>query len=78
MYTTNTIQSFHRQIRKMTKTKRVFSGDMSLMKLLYWVQENITKKWTRPIHSWGKILSQLFIIFKSRLDSESTMRHHMN
>ncbi len=64
MYTTNTIESFHSQIRKITKTKRVFSGDMSLMKLLYWVQENITKKWTRPIHNWGKILSQLFIIFE--------------
>ncbi len=78
MYTTNTIESFHSQIRKITKTKRVFSGDMSLKKLLYLVQADITKKWTQPMHNWSKVLAQLMIIFEDRLDPESTMRTMAN
>ena len=75
MYTTNMIESFHSQLRKITKTKRVFSGDMSLKKLLYLIQVDITKKWTMPVHNWGKILSQIFIIFQDRLDPESIMKN---
>ena len=68
IYTTNTIESFHSQIRKVTKTKRVFSSDMALMKLLYLIQENVTSKWTMPMHNWGQILSQFTIIFPNRLE----------
>jgi len=68
IYTTNVIESFHSQLRKITKSKRIFPSDMALMKLLYLVQENVTKKWTVPMHNWGEILSQLsIIIFKERL-----------
>ena len=38
IYTTNPIESFHSQLRKITKTKRVFTSDMALMKLLFLVQ----------------------------------------
>ena len=74
MYTTNMIESFHSQLRKITKTKRVFSGEMSLQKLLYLVQADITKKWNQPVHNWGKVLSQLIIIFEGRIDPELTLR----
>ncbi len=67
IYTTNMIESFHSQLRKVTKSKRVFPSDMALMKLLYLVQENVTRKWTVPIHNWGQVLSQLSIIFEDRL-----------
>jgi len=67
IYTTNIIESFHSQLRKFTKSKRVFSSDMALMKLLYLVQKNVTKKWTLPIKNWGQVLSQLSIIFGDRL-----------
>ncbi|MEM9737632.1 MAG: transposase, partial [Bacteroidota bacterium] len=50
VYTTNVIESFNSQLRKITKTKRVFNTDTGLMKLLYLVQENITKKWIGTIH----------------------------
>jgi transposase-like protein len=67
IYTTNTIESFHSQLRKITKTKKVFSSDMSLLKLLYLVQREVTKKWVMPMHDWSQILSQLSIIFEGRL-----------
>ena len=67
IYTTNIIEGFHAQLRKITKTKRVFSSDMALMKLLYLVQENITKKWNMPMHDWRNVLSQLSIIFADRI-----------
>jgi len=67
IYTTNAIESFHSQVRKITKTKRVFTSDMALMKLLFLVQENVTKKWSMPMHDWKSALSQFSITFEHRL-----------
>ena len=67
IYTTNAIEGFHRQVRKVTKTKAAFTTDMALLKLIYLVQRNISKKWTQPLHNWGLTVSQLSIIFGSRL-----------
>lgn len=46
MYTTNIIEGFHRQLRKVTKTKSVFISDQALEKILYLASQNVTKKWT--------------------------------
>src|SRR5690606_27948057 len=46
IYTTNTIEVFHRQVRKVTKTKGAFTSDMALLKLIYLAHRNIKKKWT--------------------------------
>jgi putative transposase len=67
IYTTNPIESFHSQLRKVTKTKRVFPSDISLMKLLYLVQHNLAKKWNTPVKDWNQTYSQLLIIFEDRL-----------
>ena len=67
IYTTNSIESFHRSLRKITKSKPVFPSDNSLMKLLYLITNNVTKKWTMPIRNWGMIYSQLSIMFEERL-----------
>jgi putative transposase len=67
IYTNNTIESFHSQLRKITKTKRVFTSDMALLKLLYLIQREVTKKWTMPIHDWNQALSHFSIIFENRL-----------
>lgn len=67
IYTTNIIENFHAQLRKVTKTKRVFHSDMALFKLLYLVQENISKKWTQPMANWKSALSQFSITFEGRL-----------
>ncbi len=44
IYTTNTIEGFHRQIRKVTKTKGAFTPDMALLKLMYLAHNNIKRK----------------------------------
>ncbi len=67
IYTTNTIEGYHRQIRKATKTKGAFTIDMALLKLIYLATLNIQKKWTQPLHNWGITVSQLSIIFGNRL-----------
>lgn len=46
IYTTNTIEGFNRQLRKVTKSKAVFPTDDSLLKMLYLAMIDITKKWT--------------------------------
>ena len=67
MYTTNIIESFHSQLRKVTKSKRVFTNDDALLKLLYLVFINIKDGWTGPINGWKLISSQLMIIFEQRM-----------
>ncbi|MHB8739521.1 MAG: IS256 family transposase [Candidatus Dormibacteria bacterium] len=67
IYTTNTIEGFHRQVRKVTKNKTAFTSDMALLKLIYLAQRNISKKWTQPLHNWSLTVSQLSIIFGNRL-----------
>jgi putative transposase len=67
IYTTNTIEGFHRQVRKVTKTKGAFPSDMALLKLVYLAYRNIRKKWTQPLQNWGITVSQLSIWFEGRL-----------
>jgi len=67
IYTTNAIENFNRQLRKVTKTKSAFVSDDALMKLLYLTTMNITDKWTLPIKEWGQILDQLYGFFKDRV-----------
>lgn len=51
IYTTNAVKGFHRQVRKVTKTKGAFTNDMALLKLIYLTVENISKKWTQPVQT---------------------------
>ena len=67
IYTTNIIESYHRQLRKVTKPKSVFPTDDSLLKILYLITVDITKKWTGRIQNWGLILAQFSIYFEERL-----------
>jgi transposase-like protein len=68
IYTTNIIESVHRQFRKLTKTKGAFPNDNSLLKLLFMGIQNAQKKWTMPIRNWSLTISQLAIFFEGRLD----------
>ena len=66
IYTTNTVEGYHRQVRKVTKTKGVFTSDDSLVKLVYLAYRNIRKKWTMPLANWSLIAQQLCIRFGDR------------
>ncbi len=67
IYTTNTIEGFNRQLRKVTKSKSVFPTDDSLLKMLYLAMMDITKKWTGRRQDWSVIYAQLTIFFEDRL-----------
>lgn len=67
IYTTNTVEGFHRQVRKVTKTKGAFTSDMALMKLIYLVVGEISKKWTQPVQNWALTAQQLAIKFEGRM-----------
>lgn len=67
IYTTNTVEGYHRQIRKVTKTKGAFTSDMALLKLIYLATKNIESKWTAPLQNWSLTVQQLAIRFGDRL-----------
>ena len=67
IYTTNAVEGYHRQIRKVTKTKGAFTNDMALLKLVYLATRNIEKKWTAPLQNWALTVQQLAIRFGDRL-----------
>jgi len=69
IYTTNMIESYHRQLRKVTKGKSVFPTDEALLKMLYLVTQDVMLKWTNRIHNWGQILLQLSVFFPDRVKS---------
>ena len=67
IYTTNPVEGYHRQIRKVTKTKGPFPNDMALLKLLYLATQNIHEKWTQPVQNWALTIQQLKIRFGERM-----------
>ena len=67
IYTTNAIEGFNRQLRKVTKAKSVFPTDDSLLKMLYLAMVDITKKWTGRRQDWSMIHAQLAIYFADRM-----------
>ncbi len=66
MYTTNIVEGYQCQIRKVTKTKGVFPNDDALFKLVYLAYRNIKKKWTQPLRNWGQTAQQFAIKFGDR------------
>lgn len=67
IYTTNTIEGFNRQLRKVTKSKSVFPTDDSLLKMLYLAMMDITRKWTGRRINWSMIHAQLAIYYEDRI-----------
>lgn len=67
IYTTNMIESYHRQLRKVTKGKSIFPTDESLLKMLYLATMDVTRKWTGRVQNWGQILLQLSVFFPDRI-----------
>jgi putative transposase len=67
IYTTNSVEGYHRQLRKVTKSKSVFPTPEAARKLLFLANRDILKKWTMPIQNWPLILNQLVIRFEGRL-----------
>ena len=69
IYTTNLIESYNRQLRKVTKGKSIFPNDESLQKMLYLATMDVLRRWTGRIHNWGQILLQLSVFFPDKVKS---------
>jgi len=67
IHTTNTAESYHRALRKVTRAKSVFPNDQSLMKILYLATMDTTKRWKDRMRDWPLIISQLEIYFGERI-----------
>ena len=70
IYTTNTIEGYHRQLRKVTKTKTTYPNDEALVKIIYLATMDISRKWTLSIRDWKSCLSQFAIYFSDRIQTE--------
>jgi putative transposase len=66
IYTTNAVESYHRTVRKFTKSKAIFPTDDSIRKVIYMSASEIAKKWTMPVRNWGLAYAQLAIFFEDR------------
>ncbi|MGG3471611.1 IS256 family transposase [Neobacillus pocheonensis] len=67
IYTTNIIESYHRQLRKVTKGKSIFPTDEALLKMLYLATMDVIRKWTGRVQNWGQMLLQLSVFFPDRV-----------
>jgi len=67
IYTTNTIESVNRSLRKIIKNRAIFPSDDALSKLLYLALKNISQKWTMPVYDWKAALNRFSIQFEDRI-----------
>ena len=67
IYTTNAIESINMSLRKIIKNRSSFPTDEAASKLLYLVLNNISQKWTMPIHDWKAALNRFTIQFEDRM-----------
>jgi len=66
IYTTNIIEAYNRQLRKVTKNRGALPSPEAIRKLLWLAHQDIAKKWTMPVANWASILNQLAIRFEDR------------
>jgi putative transposase len=64
IYTTNAVESVHRQFRKVTKAKSSFPTDDALKKMLYLATKGMK---ARHKQGWAPVLGQFKIIFPDRI-----------
>lgn len=73
VYTTNTVEGYHRMIRKITKSKGAFTSDMAMLKLVYLATIQFNKRWINNLRDWPLIITQLFIYFENRIYESDTV-----
>ena len=62
IYTTNTVEGYHRQVRKVTKNKGVFPSDTALEKLVYFAYRDIREKWTMLLSRDSITKCKIFVL----------------
>jgi putative transposase len=67
IYTTNAVESLHRSLRKIIKTRGSFPTDEAATKLLYLAIQNAGVHWRRPVE-WTAAMGQFAILFGDRFE----------
>ena len=70
IYTTNALESLHRSLRKIIKTRGSFPNDEAAAKLLFLAIRNAGVHWKRPIE-WTAAMGQFAILFDDRLPASA-------
>ncbi|RPA65554.1 IS256 family transposase [Cyclobacteriaceae bacterium YHN15] len=73
IYTTNPIESYHRMVRKVTKTKGAFSSENAILKQIYLATMNAQTKWNGSIFAWPSIRKDLIAYFDERFEGNDTV-----
>lgn len=74
IYTTNTVEGYHRMVRKITKSKGAFTSEMAVIKLVYLATLNFEKKWINGIRNWHSIINSLCIYYGDRIKKNDTLK----
>ena len=70
IYTTNALESLHRSLRKIIKTRGSFPNDEAALKLLYLALRNAGGHWRRPVE-WTAAMGQFAILFENRFPASA-------
>jgi transposase-like protein len=73
IYTTNPIESYHRMVRKVTKTKGAFSSEDAIVKQIYLATINANTKWQGQMFGWTDVRTELTLRFGNRLSNNDTL-----
>ncbi|MBC7903962.1 MAG: IS256 family transposase [Gemmatimonadaceae bacterium] len=73
IYTTNPIESYHRMVRKVTKTKGAFSSEDAIVKQIYLATINANTKWKGVTLGWTAIRNELDQYFGERMEKNDTL-----
>jgi transposase-like protein len=74
IYTTNTVEGYHRMVRKVTKSKGAFTSETAMLKLIFMATMNFQRRWKTSIFNWPNILNQLTIYYEDRILGNDTLK----
>ena len=73
IYTTNPIESYHRMVRKVTKTKGAFVSEEAIVKQIYLATINAQTRWNGSIFGWSSVRRDLKDYFSNRFLTNDTL-----
>ena len=73
IYTTNPIESYHRMVRKATKTKGAFVSEDAIVKQIYLATINAQTKWNGTMFGWSTVRRDLEEYFGTRINNPDTL-----
>lgn len=73
IYTTNPIESYHRMVRKATKTKGAFTSEEAILKQIYLATLNAQTRWKGTMAAWPSVRRDLSDYFGERFLTNDTL-----